>query len=274
MKLCRFQVPEIAADDISQREHQTHPNELVGIVEGHTVAELSGELWGPRDRTGRTWDLSAIRLLPPTRPSKIVCMGRNYVEHAAEMGAEPPKQPVIFLKPPSSVIGPEEPIVMPRLSERVEYEGEIAVVVGRRCRLERQKDARPYILGYTCFNDVTARDLQRLDGQWTRGKSFDTFCPFGPVVETDLNLQEAQLETYVNGEKRQSARGREMIFSMDVILNWIAQVMTLEPGDVIATGTPSGVGRLKAGDVVEVSVSGIGTLRNPVVALPAAPGES
>jgi 2-keto-4-pentenoate hydratase/2-oxohepta-3-ene-1,7-dioic acid hydratase in catechol pathway len=182
------------------------------------------------------------------------------------MGGPPPREPILFLKPPSSISAPEDPVILPVISHRVDYEGEIAVVIGRRCRhLPVNEDVRPYILGYTCFNDVTARDLQKLDGQWTRGKSFDTFCPFGPVLETNAPSADARVETYVNGVKKQSARVAEMIFSVDVIIRFIAQVMTLEPGDLIATGTPAGIGPVVAGDVMEVSVTGIGTLRNPVI---------
>jgi 2-keto-4-pentenoate hydratase/2-oxohepta-3-ene-1,7-dioic acid hydratase in catechol pathway len=179
---------------------------------------------------------------------------------------EVPKEPLLFFKPPSSVIGPDEPIVLPRLSQRVEYEGELAVVIGRRFRNRKaNEDILAYILGYTCLNDVTARDLQRKDGQFTRGKGFDTFCPFGPVIETSLDLASSTVEAFVNGTRKQFGHTSEMIFSLDVIIRYIAQVMTLEPGDVIATGTPSGVGPLAVGDVVEVSVSGVGTLRNFVI---------
>jgi 2-keto-4-pentenoate hydratase/2-oxohepta-3-ene-1,7-dioic acid hydratase in catechol pathway len=265
MKLCRFQPLEFAASDVAKSRHDVHPEVRHGIVESDAVQEFQGELWDSRERTGRKWPLDSVRFLSPSAPSKIVCVGKNYADHAAEMGGVPPSSPIIFLKPSSSIIAPEDPIVLPRISQRVDYEGEIAIVIGRRCHLpDAKEDVNSYILGYTCLNDVTARDLQKADGQWTRGKSFDTFCPFGPVLETELNLADARLETFVNGIRKQSAPASEMIFSVDVILRWIAQVMTLEPGDVIATGTPAGIGTLADGDVVEVSVSGIGTLRNPV----------
>src|ERR1700757_18239 len=267
MKLCRFQPLEFAAADVARAPHEIHPHVRQGIIEANTVHEISGELSGARERTGRKWPLGSVKLLPPSIPSKIVCVGKNYVDHAAEMGGPPPKNPIIFLKPPSAIIGPEEPVILPRISQRVDYEGEIAIVIGRRCRLLGENgDVRPYILGYTCFNDVTARDLQKLDGQWTRGKGFDTFSPFGPLLESELNLADTRVETYVNGVRKQSATVSEMIFSVDVIIHWIAEVMTLEPGAVIATGTPAGIGTLADGDVVEVSVTGIGTLRNPVTA--------
>lgn len=266
MKLCRFQPIEISAKELSRSPHAVHPAPRSGLIEGTIVREISGDLWGERDRTGNSWPLDAVKLLPPSAPSKIVCVGKNYADHAAELGGPPPKEPIVFLKPPSSIIAPEEPIILPRISKRVDYEGEIAAIMGRRCHLVGDaEDVQPYILGYTCFNDVTARDIQYGDGQWTRGKSFDTFCPFGPILETELDPAAVTIETFVNGARKQSVRGSEMIFSVDVIIRFIAQVMTLEPGDVIATGTPSGIGPLAAGDMVEVSVSGIGTLRNPVI---------
>ena len=267
MKLCRFQPLEFAATNIARAPHESRPHVRHGIIEANWVHEFSGELWGARELTGQKWPLDSVKFLPPSVPSKIVCVGKNYVDHAAEMGGSPPKNPIIFLKPPSAIIAPDEPIILPRISQRVDYEGEIAIIIGRRCHLlAPNDDVRLYILGYTCFNDVTARDLQKLDGQWTRGKSFDTFCPFGPLLESDLNLADTRVETYVNGVRKQSASVSEMIFSVDVIIRWIAEVMTLEPGDVIATGTPAGIGPLADDDVVEVSVTGIGTLRNPVAA--------
>jgi 2-keto-4-pentenoate hydratase/2-oxohepta-3-ene-1,7-dioic acid hydratase in catechol pathway len=269
MKLCRFQPQEFAASDVARAPRDVHPQPRHGIIDSGAVHEFSGDLWGARERTGREWPLDSVKLLPPSTPTKIICIGKNYADHAAEMGGPPPKEPLIFMKPPSAIIAPEEPIILPAISQRVDYEGEIAVIIGRRCHLlGAGDDVRPYILGHTCLNDVTARDLQKQDGQWTRGKGFDTFCPFGPVLESDLHLADTHLETFVNGIRKQSASPSEMIFSVDVIIRWIAQVMTLEPGDVIATGTPAGIGTLAAGDVVEVSISGIGTLRNPVTSDP------
>jgi 2-keto-4-pentenoate hydratase/2-oxohepta-3-ene-1,7-dioic acid hydratase in catechol pathway len=268
MKLCRFQVPEF---DVTRLSRATAaPTQLAarsGIVDGGTVIELTGDLLDPRARTGKIFAVEAVQFLPPSVPTKIVCVGRNYAEHAKELGNEAPKIPLIFLKPPSSVIAPEAPIVMPTISQRVDFEGELAVVIGRRCSKLRDDDAvSEYILGYTCLNDVTARDIQRADVQFTRGKGFDTFCPFGPVIETTIDPAGATVETYVNGVRKQSGHTREMMFSVDAILRFISRVMTLEPGDVIATGTPAGVGALAAGDVVEVVVGGVGTLRNPVIA--------
>jgi 2-keto-4-pentenoate hydratase/2-oxohepta-3-ene-1,7-dioic acid hydratase in catechol pathway len=264
MKICRFQ-PLVLGKGPSKLVEEQHLQMVpyYGIIEDDQVIQIE-EPFRRRERAEQTWPLAEVRLLPPCVPSKVVCVGRNYVEHAAELGNPVPKEPLIFLKPPSSVIGPEEPIVLPKISKRVDHEGELAVVIGKRCRqLTPDDDPKRYILGYTCLNDVTARDLQKADVQFTRAKGFDTFCPLGPLIETDLDPA-AAVETWVNGARKQIGHVKEMIFSVDVILRWIAQVMTLEPGDVIATGSPPGVGPLAPGDVVEVIVSGIGTLRNPV----------
>jgi 2-keto-4-pentenoate hydratase/2-oxohepta-3-ene-1,7-dioic acid hydratase in catechol pathway len=198
-------------------------------------------------------------------PSKIVCIGRNYAAHAAELGNEVPKEPLMFLKPPSSLAGPAEPIVLTQYSQRVEHEGELAIVIGRRCaHLRDSDDALSYVFGYTCLNDVTARDIQKSDVQFTRGKGFDTFCLVGPHIETELDPKNVLVETRVNGAIRQSGNTSLMIYPCDFLVRWISRMMTLLPGDVIATGTPAGVGPLVAGDTVEVSVAGIGVLRNPV----------
>jgi 2-keto-4-pentenoate hydratase/2-oxohepta-3-ene-1,7-dioic acid hydratase in catechol pathway len=212
--------------------------------------------------------LAEVRLLAPSQPSKIVCVGRNYREHAKELNHEIPTSPLIFLKPPPAVIADGEPIRRPHtLSQRVDHEGELGVVIGRRCfGLRDDEDVRPYILGYTCVNDVTARDLQNTDGQWTRAKGFDTFCPIGPVIVDGLDLWKGiHIETRLNGQTRQSGTTADFIFPLDIILRYITSVMTLEAGDVIATGTPAGVGPMEPGDVVEVTVEGVGNLRNPVV---------
>jgi 2-keto-4-pentenoate hydratase/2-oxohepta-3-ene-1,7-dioic acid hydratase in catechol pathway len=213
-----------------------------------------------------TMPLAQARLLTPVEPTKIVCIGRNYREHAAELGNEVPAEPLLFLKPPSSLIGPEEAIVRPKISARVDHEAELGVVIAKKCRnVKPDEEVRPYILGYTCVNDVTARDLQKKDGQWTRGKGFDTFCPVGPIVVGDLDpWNGVEVLGRVNGATKQQGNTRDFIFALDVLIRYISQVMTLMPGDLISTGTPSGVGPLVAGDVVEVSVAGIGTLRNPV----------
>jgi 2-keto-4-pentenoate hydratase/2-oxohepta-3-ene-1,7-dioic acid hydratase in catechol pathway len=267
MKLCRFQSLEFDAQNVGRSARETHPAPRNGIIEDSRISEIHGELWGPREHTGKSWPLEEVKLLPPSTPSKIVCVGRNYSEHAKELGNQVPERPLIFFKPPSSVIASEEPIVLPPISQRVDFEGELAVVIGRRYSQScAGEDTAGYILGYTCLNDVTARDLQKLDVQFTRAKSFDTFCPLGPILETHLDPAGVTLETFVNGTRKQTGHTSEMMFSVDAIIRYIAQVMTLEPGDVIATGTPAGVGTLAPGDVVEVSVRGIGTLRNPVIA--------
>ena len=199
-------------------------------------------------------------------PSKIVCVGRNYAEHAAELGNAVPAEPLIFLKAPSAMIFDGDPIVIPPESKQVEHEGELAVVIGKTCRrLTESDDALDYVLGYTCLNDVTARDLQRRDVQFTRAKSFDSFCPIGPHIETDLDTADLQLTTIVNGEVRQTGRTSQMVFPVDFLIRYLSNIMTLHRGDVIATGTPSGVSRLDHGDTCEVRIEGIGELTNPVI---------
>jgi 2-keto-4-pentenoate hydratase/2-oxohepta-3-ene-1,7-dioic acid hydratase in catechol pathway len=212
--------------------------------------------------------VASSKLLFPVQPSKIVCVGRNYSEHAKELGNEVPSEPLIFFKPPSSLISPGEKIVRPkRFSQRVEFEAELTVVIGKKCRnLGPNEDVRPYIFGYTCANDVTARDLQKKDPQWTRAKGFDSFCPVGPVVTNEIDpWKGVRVESRVNGEIRQSESTLAFIFPVDVVLRFISQIMTLLPGDLVLTGTPAGVGPLVAGDEVSVSVEGIGSMTNPVV---------
>ena len=198
------------------------------------------------------------------RPSKIVCVGRNYAEHARELGNAVPERPLLFFKPPSAIIGPGEAIVLPAASSQVEHEAEIGVVIGRRLRHASEGEAEAGIGGFTCVNDVTARDLQKTDGQWARAKGFDSFCPVGPAVAAGLDWRGLEVVGRVNGEERQRGRTAEMIFSIPRLLAYISGIMTLEPGDLIATGTPAGVGRLAAGDVVEVEIPGVGILSNPV----------
>ena len=243
------------------------PLPAYGLIENGTIVEINGVPWGPWDRTSTTGDLAELTLLAPIHPRKIVCVGRNYAAHAAELGNEIPKEPLIFLKPPSAIIGPDEPIVLPSCSQRVEHEGELALVVGRRCsHLSDTDDPLSYILGYTCLNDVTARDIQKNEVQFTRAKGFDSFCPIGPHIETELNPASVLVETHVNGTRRQSGNTSLMIYPVAFLVRWISRMMTLDPGDVIATGTPAGVGPLVPGDTVEVSVAGVGVLRNPVQA--------
>lgn len=212
--------------------------------------------------------MNSAELLAPVTPSKIVCVGRNYGAHAAELGNEVPKEPLLFLKAPSSVLPPNGKIVLPAQSQRVDFEGELAVVIGKRAtKIGPQEDVRQYIRGYTIVNDVTARDLQKTDGQWSRAKGFDTFCPTGPVVTDEVDpFAGIGVATRLNGEIKQQGNTRDFIFPIDALLRYITAAMTLIPGDVIPTGTPSGVGPMQAGDVVEVAVEGIGTLRNEIAA--------
>ncbi len=210
--------------------------------------------------------LEDVRLLSPCEPSKIVALGLNYYDHARELGMMVPNEPLLFLKPPSAVIGPEEAIIIPPQSKRVDYEAELAIVIGRKAKKVPVERVFDYILGYTCFNDVTARDLQERDVQWTRAKGFDTFAPMGPWIETELDISDVRLEAYINGSKRQSSSTSQLIFSVPEIVSYVSHIMTLFPGDVIATGTPPGVGPLNVGDIVEVFIEGIGRLKNYVKA--------
>ncbi len=230
------------------------------------VGPIEGSLFDEFRRLEASLPLEQIRLLPPVEPSKIICIGRNYVAHAKEHDAEVPDLPLIFLKPPSSVIGTGESIILPPQSQRVEHEAELGVVIGKRGRWIQPADAIEYVLGYTIANDVTARDLQRRDGQWTRGKGFDTFCPLGPWIETEFDPADAMVTCHVNGEMRQMASTRDMVFNVRQLIAFCSSIMTLEPGDVLLTGTPAGVGPLLPGDVVEVTIEGIGKLSNPVKA--------
>lgn len=238
-----------------------------GVVDGDQVRGLPDGPFGSLEGGASIGSLDEVRLFAPAAPSKIVCVGRNYAAHAAEHGMDVPKEPLLFLKPPSSVIAPGEPIVLPELSSQVEHECELALVVGRRCRAVAEENAWNCILGVTCGNDVTARDLQRADAQWTRGKGFDTFCPLGPWVVSDLSEEEVshlEVSCRVNGELRQQADTSRMVFSPAFLIAYITRVMTLEAGDVVMTGTPAGVSPLQPGDEVTVEIQNVGTLTNPV----------
>jgi 2-keto-4-pentenoate hydratase/2-oxohepta-3-ene-1,7-dioic acid hydratase in catechol pathway len=235
-----------------------------GWVSEYRVGRLDSSPFGPYGRKAAKDSLESVRLLPPVEPGKIICIGRNYAAHAAEHDAQVPESPLIFLKPPSSVIGPGESILLPPQSENVEHEAELALVIGRGGRWIPPEKAAEHILGYTAANDVTARDLQRIDGQWTRGKGFDTFCPIGPWIETDLDPADVLLTCYVSGQMRQMGSTRDMVFPVFTLVTLISSVMTLNPGDVILTGTPAGVGPLHDGDEVTVEIEGIGELTNPV----------
>ncbi|HXR43003.1 MAG TPA: fumarylacetoacetate hydrolase family protein [Acidothermaceae bacterium] len=236
-----------------------------GAIEGDEIAVIDGHPFGQPVRTGQRVPVAGVRLLPPILPSKIVAIGKNYADHAREMGGEPPAEPVLFLKPSTSVIGPGSGIVYPPLSQQVDYEGEVAVVIGRLCREVPLERALEVVLGYTCANDVTARDLQRADGQWARAKGFDTFCPLGPWIETDLDPSDLAITTSVNGTVKQDARTSLLLHDVGELISFVSNAMTLLPGDVILTGTPAGVGPVVAGDEVSVTVEGIGTLTNTVV---------
>ena len=207
-----------------------------------------------------------MRLLAPCVPSKLVCIGLNYRAHAVESGLDLPAAPLIFLKPTTAITNPEDPIVLPRNAEQIEYEGELAVVIGKKAKDVSEKQAKEYVMGYTCFNDVSDRVAQKGDGQWTRAKGYDTFAPIGPWIETDIDPDNLKIETYLNGKVRQSSNTSDLIFGVSKIISDVSQMMTLLPGDVIATGTPSGVGQIHPGDAVEVKIEKIGTLKNPVVA--------
>ena len=229
-------------------------DDRVGPVEGNPLGEFR--------RLEADTPLEAVRLLAPILPSKIICVGRNYAAHAKEHDADIPEVPLIFLKPPSAIIDPGGTILLPPQSQQVEHEAELVVVIGKRGRWISLNEARSYVFGYTIGNDVTARDLQRRDGQWTRGKGFDTFCPFGPWIETDFDPADVLVTCHVNGEMRQMASTQDMIFDINQLITFVSSVMTLEPGDLLFTGTPAGVGPLRPGDKVEVKIDHLGTLQN------------
>jgi 2-keto-4-pentenoate hydratase/2-oxohepta-3-ene-1,7-dioic acid hydratase in catechol pathway len=241
-----------------------------GVVEGEpsglTVAEVDGHPFGDLRFTGQRWAVADVRLLSPILPSKVVCVGRNYADHAAELGNEVPKEPMLFLKPSTSVIGPNDAVRLPPQSTKVEHEAELAVVIGAAgARRVDRAGAAAAIFGYTCANDVTARDLQRSDGQWTRAKGFDSFCPLGPWIVTGLDAGDVEVRCEVNEEMRQLGRTKDMVFDVPTLVSYISHVMTLLPGDVVLTGTPAGVGPLTHGDTVTVTVEGVGALVNRVL---------
>lgn len=239
---------------------------LEGEGPGATAAEIEGHPFAQIKMTGQRWALEDVRLLAPILPSKVVCVGRNYAEHAAELGNEVPDEPLIFIKPSTSIIGPGEAVRIPAVSDQVEHEAELAVVVGLPGARGIDKDtAAASIFGYTCANDVTARDLQRKDVQFTRAKGFDSFCPLGPWIETDFDPEDAEIRCEVGGEVRQLGSTKDMVFDPATLISYISQVMTLLPGDVVLTGTPAGVGPLQSGETVSVSVAGIGELSNKVI---------
>jgi 2-keto-4-pentenoate hydratase/2-oxohepta-3-ene-1,7-dioic acid hydratase in catechol pathway len=255
MRICRF----TTSDASTPRFGVLEADVILPLADGEAIESF------PSPRTSDAIPFSDVTLLAPVAPSKIVCVGRNYKEHAAELGNKMPDEPLLFLKAPSSLIGDADAIELPPESQQVEHEGELGVVIGRRARkLADDEDPLSYVLGYTCVNDVTARDLQRKDVQFTRGKSFDTFCPAGPFIVSELDPLNLAVTTRLNGVVKQSGCTSDMAFSVPFLIRYIANIMTLLPGDLIATGTPAGVSPMKAGDIVEVKVGGIGILRNTI----------
>ena len=262
MKIARFahgdQGGEVSFGVVGGLDEHDEPTDATDI------SELAGHPFGPVDLTGRVFPLRDVRLLAPVLPSKIVAVGRNYADHVAEMGNTIPPEPMIFLKPSTSIVGPGDAIRLPASSEQVEHEAELAVVVGRLCKDVPVERALEVVLGYTCANDVSARDFQRSDGQWGRAKGFDTFCPLGPWISTGIDPADLGIMCAVGDDVRQRSTTAALLRDVATLVSWISHVMTLLPGDVILTGTPAGVGPLAAGDVVQVSIDGIGTLENPV----------
>lgn len=244
-----------------------------GAVEGEpgapldalTVAEIVEHPYGPIQFTGQRFALPDVRLLAPGLPTKVVCVGKNYADHARELGGEPPDQPILFLKPSTSIIGPGDAIRRPPDCKRLDYEAELAVVIGRICRDVPREQALDAVFGYTCANDVTARDQQQADGQWTRAKSHDSFCPFGPWIQTELDPADLELRAELDGEVMQLSRTSLMLHDVATLISYASHVMTLLPGDLLLTGTPAGIGPMVAGQTVSVTVEGVGTLTNPVV---------
>jgi len=238
----------------------------IGLLEGETVFETSGSVFGPYKKTDAEFAADQVSFLAPCDPSKVVCVGLNYRDHAEESNADLPQEPLLFLKPPSAVIGPGDNIVLPSNSQRIDFEAELAVVIAKRAKGVSKAEALEYVLGYTCLNDVSARDFQMKDGQWARAKGHDTFCPVGPSIVTDLDPLDLGVQAVSNGEIKQDSRTSYLIFDVPLLIEYISRVMTLEPGDIIATGTPAGVGPLTAGDTIEIKIEGVGSLINPVVA--------
>ncbi|MCC3651502.1 MULTISPECIES: fumarylacetoacetate hydrolase family protein [Streptomyces] len=257
MRIARFSIDGNVAFGVVEGEPSDPDGPVLDIIKGHPFAEF--------ERSGKKVPLAQVRLLPPVLPSKVVAIGRNYAEHAAEMGGEVPQVPVAFFKPSTAVTGPGDPIPYPSFSQEVHHEAELAVVIGRMCREVPRERVQDVILGYTCANDVTARDVQRAESQWARAKGFDGSCPLGPWVETELDPADLGIMCTVNGEQRQLGRTGDMVRSVADLITHITEAMTLLPGDVVLTGTPAGVGPLSVGDEVAVTIEGIGTLTNKVI---------
>lgn len=262
MRLGRIASP----DGVAFVEIEGNPSDPAGMI----CKEIAEHPFGTPSFTGRSWKLPDVRLLAPILATKVICVGKNYADHAAEMGGEAPASPLIFMKPSTTIIGPAAPIRRPVDAGRIDFEGELAVVIGRPCKSVAAADAAGVILGYTVANDVTAREQQAGDGQWTRAKGYDTFCPLGPWIETELDVSDLEVRTEIRrgdapAEVRQKGRTSHLIHSIGDVIEYVSDVMTLLPGDVILTGTPAGVGPIEAGDAVDITIEGIGTLSNPVV---------
>lgn len=236
-----------------------------GVIKGDTICEMDGDPFSCFSLTSKITGMEKVKFLPPCQPTKIVSLGLNYRDHAEEVGMPIPQSPILFLKPSTSVIGHKDSIIYPEMSRRVDYEAELAVVIKKVAKNIGEAETDDYILGYTCFNDVTARDLQPKDGQWTIAKGFDTFSPIGPWIETDINPNNLDISCLINGERRQHSNTKNLILKPNFLVSFISKIMTLLPGDVIATGTPSGIGPMKIGDRVDVIIEGIGKLSNTVV---------
>lgn len=250
MKLARYKYGDEAA--------------AYGVIRGEDICEIKGDIFSEYELTGVRRPLAEVKLLAPVQPSIIAAVGKNYYDHAMEFDNTPPESPIIFFKPPTTVIGPEDKIIRPFISTRVDYEGELAMVVKKPARCVAAADYKDYILGYTILNDVTARDLQKKDGQWARGKGFDTFAPMGPIITDEVDASSLRIETRLNGKTVQSSNTGRLLFSLGQVFEFVTRFMTLRPGDVISTGTPEGVGPMVNGDTVEVQIEGIGVLRNTV----------
>ncbi len=235
---------------------------LYGLVENDVIGKIDGDIFSSFKITKKKYSIKNVKILSPCLPGKIVAVGLNYIDHAKELGMKIPAEPVLFMKPSTSVIGPDDNIIYPKMSRRVDYEAELAVIIKDKTKNIQPEEAHTHIFGYTCLNDVTARDLQKKDGQWTRAKSFDTFCPIGPYIVTDINPDNLKIALFLNGQLKQSSSTSNLIFNVQKLVSFISKVMTLFPGDIIATGTPSGIGPLKCEDKVEVVIEKVGRLRN------------
>ncbi|GAB4422387.1 MAG: fumarylacetoacetate hydrolase family protein [Anaerolineales bacterium] len=250
---------------IVRYQHKKEPPKYGWMLDGK-IGEIQGNVFGTYKRKEAQTPLAEVSLLPPSQPTKILCVGRNYIDHAKELGNAVPKMPLIFMKPPSAIIGDGDSIILPPQSQQVEHEAELVAVIGKPGKNILAENASEHIFGYTIGNDVTARDLQRSDELWTRAKGFDTFCAFGPWIDTEFDPSDAVITCRVNGQMRQMASTRDMVFDIGVLIAYVSSIMTLEPGDLLFTGTPAGVGKLEDGDVVDVEIEGLGKLSNPVKA--------